>query len=45
MKLICKKSGDPCAQCMKGVIPDVGKCPFLLRMDDAPQPTDKPPAE
>ena len=51
MKLICKKSGDPCRLCMAGVIPNVIECPNLLRVDDPPQETetpdepDEPPAE
>lgn len=32
MKKICRKSGEPCAQCMKGLIPDVEKCPHLIRL-------------
>lgn len=42
MKLICKKSGDPCRLCMAGVIPNVIECPNLLKVDDSPQPANEP---
>ena len=34
---LCKKSGQPCAQCMRGVLDDVTKCPSY-------QPGKEPPA-
>lgn len=32
MKMICRKSGQACGQCMKGLTPDITKCPNLIRM-------------
>ena len=41
----CKKSGMPCAQCMRGVLHDVKKCPHYQPGKETPEAPETKPKE